>query len=175
MKRQRGYIGGGIVLHNHAGPTSGGNRLAAFDIPVRIVKPALESLSNNITLQDDNDLFYSIAANEEIFMSFNLFMGLTMTVTGVRFTLTGPAGATLIMAYKGAPSTSDYQQTDIFGVGMLFPPANFSKAGAFFTVGAWVKNGANPGVIHLQWAQHTSSASLLAMLAGSQLIVHRIG
>lgn len=138
-------------------------------------KPSDESVTSSTTLQDDNDLSFSIAADEQWVGEFVIFAGSLLSTTGAKTAITVPSGATMQASFQGGSLALNLQQTTTSGAEMTYSPAAFSPAAnATIRVQFWVLNGSTPGTVQLQWAQHTSSGTALTFKKGSYLIASKV-
>lgn len=143
-------------------------------------KQADESVSSadtGTTLQDDDDLLFAIAASEEWVASIEVPVGNALLTTGIKVAVTVPSGATLRVTADiiGDADESVMRTTTISGGEMLFSAAIYTTSGAgILRVSIWVLNSTTPGNITLQWAQHTSSATILTLFKGGFLNAIRI-
>ena len=134
-----------------------------------IRKTADETVNNNSTLQDDDDLKWTVAANEV--WAFNLFLRLTSGATpDLKYNWTGPAGATLHWeeTWGEAPQERGFPSGD-----RIIPCLGLGVYQAVIARGV-VVNGANAGTVQLQWAQNTADASDTKVLANSWIVAHRL-
>jgi len=156
-----------------------GTGVANFGMLVKR-KTADETVTSSITLQDDDHLLFSIAANEEWVMTYEIRVnaaGGSLGTTGVKVAITVPSGATMDLNFFGKADTDT-----VFGgtgnAGSSGTPAfAVTPAGtgsAILRGWAWVLNGANAGSVTLQWAQNASSGSPLVFKKGSFMQATRI-
>lgn len=138
-------------------------------------KTADESVTSSTTLQNDDHLTFSIAANEEWVVDVMLDIGDALSTTGVKLAITAPSGATADMNLMMMPGTSDIAgHTTTPATGFDSGAASHSSTFAIAHVSYWVLNGANAGSITLQFAQSTSSGSAVTLRKGSRMIAHRV-
>lgn len=144
--------------------------------PVVKRKTADESVTSSTTLQNDDHLAFSIAANEEWMATFNLEAGALLTTTGIKLAITFPTGATVITSWFFVDDTAGarYNSATVAGSTLDFIAAIFLGNNAGFTGRIWVLNGANAGTVQLQFAQSTSSGSAVTLKKGSHMVAHRV-
>lgn len=139
-----------------------------------ILKPANEPVSSSTTLQDDDDLKYTLAANETVSFEFVGFIESTSITPDFKYAIIAPSGATGVYSiFNNDPTTANLQywfaRTNFDGA---VPDGTASTNGVIpFSVKGTVTNGSTPGELKIQWAQNTSSATAVAMKQGSALIV----
>lgn len=136
-------------------------------------KTADETITSSTTLQDDDHLTVSIAANQEWVVTFNI-SGSGDSV-GHRVAITVPTGATLEAYGSGVQSGGTTTAGRSTTSGSLIYSLGGSASSTFTShVHARVANGANAGSITLQWAQSSSAAPGTVFYTGSHLVAHRV-
>jgi hypothetical protein len=141
--------------------------------PVAAYKSVAESVTSSITLQSDDALLLQLAANAVYY--FRLKVGYT-AANGTGDLKLGwllPSGA--IMGYalygnSGGSATSGFweSQSSVPAVtGNGATPVSVVMRGAVATT-------STPGVMQLQWCQHTSSATATIVLPGSSLLAWQV-
>lgn len=168
-------------------PTSaGGGTVASGDITdkrqqlagARHVVKVTDQSNTTTTLANDNALLFSIGPSENWIYRIILNCALPITsVTGFKYTLTVPAGAT-IQTYgevRNAPGTSVYSAQ---GTGTV----SFTTVGFSFNaviIEGWVINSSTAGTVTLQWASQGAGTSTVygqnAGLTSSFLQALRMG
>lgn len=144
--------------------------------PMTVVKrkSADETVNGSATVQDDNDLFFAVAAGETWVCEFHLSIT-TGATPDFKFAITVPSGATVtysVLALSGANVAN-------------LNPSRATASGAELTlistpgvidalVRAVVVNGATAGNVQLRWAQNTSDASNTTVEDGSWLRAERL-
>jgi hypothetical protein len=133
--------------------------------PTTIVKSANETVNNSTTLQNDDDLLFSVAANEKwSFISFIFYS--SGTTPDIKFAFTVPSGATIdIVIGVWSTTGSLVDGTSVFtgtggGAGVVRGFCLYGK----------VLVGATPGNVQLQWAQDVLEASNTIVHEGSTII-----
>jgi len=139
---------------------------------VTIRKSADELVTSSTTLQNDDELTFSIGANETyiVHMSVNA----TMSASGsIKYTVTAPSGATCNIGSMGGDAT---------GASAEITNGACSTTGAYGgggtaslqTIDVTITNGMATGNVTLQWAQNASSGTATRVKAGSSLVAYKI-
>ncbi len=131
------------------------------------IKTADETVNGSSTLQDDDHLSFSVAADELIMVECH-FVWDTDTTPNIKFGLTVPAGCTVQWGDSsgfGLPKTES--QTIV--TNSTFETTDLSNHFTYI-----IKVGSTAGTFQLQWAQGTSNASNTVLKEGSYMLVHRI-
>lgn len=125
------------------------------------------SINTNIVLQTIPTLSFNVAAFEEWIGQFVLDVGATLSTTGIKLAVIAPGTIDITSMVIGT-SARVYQRSSVSGT-LLDNVAGSLGAvpDAQAIVSLWLKNGAVPGVVQLQFAQSTSSATALIVRAGS--------
>jgi hypothetical protein len=141
-------------------------------VSVNIVKPADESVANN-TLQNDDDLFFAIGANQT--WSVTLSLGVRASSLGdFQHVFSVPSGAIGQWMDFGAfgAAVSSHAMTTI--ATSLTHGVSSTSEGPLL-VEAAITNGATPGTVQYRWAQFTTDAGTPAIVRqGSQLRARRV-
>lgn len=139
-------------------------------------KTADETVNNSTTLQNDDELLASLAANENVVFMCYIIHTSASGNADIKFAFTVPSGATINWSAPNAHvsvtlSLSNPVVTTTSGTSRSFgsDPAVFSQ----LLVGR-VSNGATSGNLQLQWAQDTATAENTQVKAGSFLLVLRV-
>lgn len=142
-------------------------------------KSADESVNNSTTLQNDDHLAFSIAANEVWAFRAFLYFTIASGNPGIKWTFTVPASCTGFYTAIDGPQNIDS------AAAIAAELTNIAIA----TTRAWgitgvtsdlvifdgvIINGANAGTIQFQWAQNSAVASNLTLKAGSYLDLKRL-
>lgn len=143
--------------------------------PVANKRKAVDETQNNTvnataTLQDDDELFFAIGANETWSFRF-LVQGNANATPDFKFAVTAPGGATCRYGTddpEGATSVANLA----CGVSTGIVAGNTAED--VYEIVGTVVNGATPGNITLQWAQNTANALNSIVRAGSFLEANRI-
>ena len=159
--------------------------LVAADLPAGSVtthtlvrKTADESVTNN-TLQNDDHLTMSIAANEIWIVEFTIFVK-GHTSGDIRVLPTVPTGATgawgvhgLAQAVTSVEGDAHTEGDVAFATGLSLGLAGTSNVVPLF-IHVLVVNGSNAGSVTLQWAQVSTFATATTVLTNSYLLAHKI-
>ena len=145
----------------------------------RAFKTADESVTSSTALQSDDDLFLAVAANEEWFCDFTLFVE-GSTSGDIKLALNIPTSATGVWGVHGLEST------DVANPGSIDVAASVTLSDAstiaLFTAAtptlvilrATVFVAGTAGTIQLRWAQNGSNPTPTTIRAGSNVIGHRL-
>jgi len=139
-------------------------------------KAATEGPVEDDTYQNDDDIAFTILANEE--WAFRMMLLVTTTAAAdfkLRFTQTG-AGASNTYASLEAFRVNALTQAQSFQIetGVVVSYAGVVTSEPLFVNGTFI-SGANPVVIQLQWAQGVNTpADDAFVLEGSFLAAHRM-
>jgi len=129
-------------------------------------KSANETVNNSATLQNDDDLFFSIGANETWTFRFVLFAN-SGTTPDLKAAVSAPSGASCMYAAIDAEAAVTTPQVTTCGTATAMLTGN----GAYdvYEVVGTVVNGATAGTVTLQWAQNTATAANTIVAAGSYM------
>ncbi len=142
-------------------------------------KTADESVTSSTTAQDDDHLFFAVAANEVWF--FECFLVVNGPTAGdIKVGFTVPTGATLLRGIMGldvavtSPS-GDIRVSASTTSGSL-SARNTAGVGTRTTIwiAGTVVNGGTAGNLQLQWAQQVSDGSATTVEVNSWLMGHRV-
>jgi hypothetical protein len=158
--------GSGTVAHSSLS-------ISSLDHHVTIVRKTQdETVNNSNSFQDDDELFFAIAANEIWFGEWWLSVLSVSVNSDFKYQFTAPSGASARYGFASTQSGgwgrvvvgSTPNNLDVLGgVGQAGSGAltyGLVIAGVFI-------NGATPGNIKLQWAQNTQTAEDTKVLANS--------
>lgn len=153
-------------------PTSGA--------PTIVRKTANETVTSSTTLQNDDHLFFAIAANEIWTFECTIFYNADADAPDLLVAFTAPTGATIRYGGIGASLTtapSAATDVDFSSVGAVAPTTlEFGASagdGTLFLKGI-VVNGANAGNVQLQWAQKVSDVNPTRLLTNSFITAHKV-
>lgn len=145
-------------------------------VPKIVVKTADEIVNNSAVLQNDDHLLLALAVNELWVFEFSLFYD-SGTTPDIKFALTIPAGATINRTASGNDAggsirndsttftaSGDVSSHDGQNVGVI----------RHTSLRGWVKCGATPGNLQLQWAQNTANGSDTTLHANSYLMAWKV-
>lgn len=138
-----------------------------------IPKTADETVNDSAVLQNDDHLFFAMAANEAYEVTMLLYITAASGTPDFKGAFSLPAGCTLYGCAIGEDTTGN------FAYARLVAATEFalgSRAETHFigVVKAIVVNGGNPGNFQFQWAQNTQHASDLTLKIYSNLIYHQL-
>lgn len=135
-----------------------------------IVKEADETVNNSTTLQDDDELLFSVAANEV--WQFEGVLNLSAPSDGdIKLTFTGPSGA--VGSFSGVyVDVSGGEDADAAALGTSVSLTSLNN-GRIVKFQGGIHNGANAGSLTLQWAQATALVGDTKVLAGSYIKYQR--
>lgn len=147
-------------------------------LPVIVPKAATEPLTASTTMQNDDELFASVAASATYAVQLHLFHDAD-TTGDIKIGWSGPAGATMnwgaVVAHVNETSsgtvTAVSMQTRI--ISETQDIGGGSSTGTYSVVHGTLITSATAGTLNFQWAQRVSSATATNVRAGSMLILHR--
>lgn len=152
-----------------------GQKLRASDLNVlsRIAfKTSAQTVNNSTTLVNDTQLLIAVPANTNCIFT-SRFLYTSGTTPDIKFGFTYPVGTTgsytLYGIASGGSALNAFHQTET-SVSAL----EGGTAVACTMVGSF-SIGANAGVVQLQWAQNTQTASNTQVLAGSFIRLDQVG
>lgn len=131
-----------------------------------VIKSVDESLTNNATLQNDDELSFTVGANEEWAFRFVLQAN-SATQPDFQFAVGAPGGATCsvgVVDGEGAVTNGN------LGCGVSSGSIAGNGANDVYEVVGTVRNGPTAGAVTLQWAQNASNANTTTVYAGSYLL-----
>lgn len=154
---------------DHTGITGIGDAL------VMVRKASAEIVNGSATVQNDNELFLALAANEV--WEFTLFLWYDSgTTPDIKATFTVPSGATLEWTHQGVDAAGSAQTENATFAATT--ERNFFGNGVgstrFIRITGIVVNGATPGNLQFQWAQNTSNGSNTTVHANSTLKAYKL-
>ncbi|MDO8335635.1 MAG: hypothetical protein Q7T74_02520, partial [Candidatus Saccharibacteria bacterium] len=184
-KNGNAVLGAGITLGNSSATTAGTIRwngsafqgyngsswtsLGSSAVMPFVSKTKIVSETQNIvinptaTLQSDDELSFSIGANET--WNYRFLLHISMNATpDIKFSVSAPVGATCVNG------VSDFENA-ISVANLACGASSGNIAGLTATdvyeVSGSITNGANAGTVTLNWAQNTANAANTIVLAGS--------
>lgn len=142
-------------------------------VPSLTVKPSDQSITSNITLQNDTALSDTVEANA--LYTFNLVLLYIANATArINMQFTGPAGATMQSGMMGFnPGATFGASSRGFGGGVIFD-GNGATVVPLFWQGT-LQTAGTPGTFQFQWAQAVSNGTACTVKAGSSLCLVRAG
>lgn len=137
-----------------------------------IVKSADETLNNDDTLQDDDELKFAVAANE-VWAFIMLPIVNTSTSADFKFTFTIPAGGSIygLTAWMDSSNTTRVLP---FTVAIPFDVGGGGANYISMMLSGVVVNGATAGNVQLQWAQNTAEESDTKVLKNSCILAWKL-
>lgn len=145
------------------------DNLLAIGQHVRIVKTATETVNSSTTLQDDNELLFTVNSGETWAVEMLLFYSSNATAD-FKAVIVATATSTGGWGGQGQNTTGSFIGfNNALGAGI-----NFDGLGQAVKLWAGVIVGATGGTIKLQWAQTTSDPVNTQVLIGSSLVAHRV-
>jgi hypothetical protein len=142
------------------------------------VKASTESVTASTTLQNDDELFTSVAASATYDVRVYLLHS-SGTAGDIKVGWTAPTGSVLTWGVQGAHtgSTSSSQVADVnMQTRTIGETASFgggSSTGTTAVIYGSLTTSTTAGTLQLQWAQDASNATATQVRAGSALIVRR--
>jgi hypothetical protein len=146
-------------------------------IPTVVRKTADETVNNSAVLQNDDHLFFPVAANEVwSFEAILICVGASVNAD-FQFTFTGPAGAT--GGWQARMNTGGVAVATspalALGLGTALPLGGRAGVGGFFVeLLGYIANGTTAGNLRLQWAQNTATPEDNKILTNSFLRERRL-
>jgi len=140
----------------------------------RVLKTADEIVNNSTVLQNDDELFFPIAANKIWEFRF-ILLGIATGGGSFRFAQAVPAGAVLqsrAVAFELDPA-NPLKDSQSSGVGTPII-VHCDNSNRIMVIEGLVVNGANAGNVQLQWCQAVLKAFDTKILRGSCLIAHQL-
>lgn len=132
----------------------------------RVVKKDDETISNDTTLQDDDELFVALQINREYFIELSVFYD-TTAVADLKTDITVPAGASGVKV-SGIWTSGDQATT---AIGSALTHAGTGAVRIFMQY-VQITMGATAGNVQFRWAQNTGEVSNTIIKAGSAMIVY---
>jgi len=151
------------------------NPLYSAGVGLIVPKTANEVVNNSDALQDDDELFFPIAANEVWEAEFIIYaLQGASNAPNFKYAITTPALST-VFYWRVGP---DDAGTLVFQIGIasgsgLSADLN-SGTERVIHIKCLVINGVNAGNVQLQWAQNTATAVATTVKASSNIIAHRV-
>ena len=135
---------------------------------MKIVRKTVdETVNNSNTIQDDDELGLTVAANE-VWIFDTLIIAATLITSDFKFQFSIPTGATLYYQDTGNTSASNaWTQTNI-------PSISAPNDNILLKFRGILINGATAGDIKFRWAQNTATVEDTKVLANSTITFKRI-
>jgi hypothetical protein len=121
------------------------------------------------TLQADDELFFSIGANET--WNYRFLLHITMNATpDIKFSVTAPTGATCVNGFS-----DNENAISVANVACGVSSGNIAGVTAtdVYEVSGSITNGSTAGTVTLNWAQNTANAANTIVRAGSYIEASR--
>ena len=132
-------------------------------------KTADETVNNSSTLQNDDDILASLAANEIVAFRAHIRFNSNGTAD-FKYAFTVPSGATLAFSSANDTTSGFVNETQGSGTAVSLAANTLDSAIEIF---GFVANGGNTGNLQFQWAQDTANVSDTKVLENSHLMVWR--
>ena len=162
----------GTLGHVITGQGVGANPVYAAPAggPTVIRKTADETVNDSDVLQNDDHLFFAIAANEEWIVDMTLFLW-NDSAWDFKWTFVFPVAADVKFGEDLVGVNAGDVVTAGVGKKVSGQTTVMGHAGnpVVYCQHLWVLNGINAGSVQLQWAQDTAFAGNLKVLKGSYL------
>lgn len=143
-----------------------------------LVKPSDESVTSSNTLQDDDDLTFAVAANEEWLFEFVVFMPGGDTAADIKVSLGVPSGADYRWGVQGydldAESDLHMSAARINSVSFLQLGIPGASSLSIFVLRGHIVVDSTPGSVVFRWAQNASSATATTVAKGSYLVARKV-
>lgn len=143
--------------------------------PVWIPKTADESVTSSTTLQNDNELFFAVGANEIWAFDFMLW-GHGPSAANIKVDFSIPTGASARWYGPGYGTGGSFDL-----LGQLSVPTAFPIAMLHSTLEDWIikaegvlVTAGNSGTLQMQWAQNASNGTPTVVAKGSYMRCTRI-
>ena len=143
-----------------------------------ITKEADETVHNNNTLQDDNELLASIEASSKYKFEFCLFTS-TDATADIKVAVTFPTGAWVAWGPVGYEVTGTNYQAMLTSCTYRTASGTPRSHGGggdypFIRMAGLLRVGTTPGNLQLQWAQNTATAVNTTVKADSWLEIWKL-
>lgn len=179
--------GSGISLTTNAGSdsvtitASGGSTVGDMLDYQMVRKTADETVTSSTALQDDNELAFSVGANETWVSDWILAVD-GATAGDIKIAFNSPAGSTgrwYSHTYDVGATTSSGAQihnnnTDLTDGGTSTRGTLGAGVSSTIRISLIIVNGVNAGTVRLRWAQGTSSGTATSVLTNSYLEARRV-
>lgn len=144
-------------------------------LPLTVIKPADESVTSSVTLQNDNDLLASVVANAQYDVECMLnYEGGTQGASDLKAGFTVPSGATLKLCPAYVDTSGNFHiGNNLTGGTTISAGSNGAGVPRTLTMTGTLVVGSTAGTLQLQWAQNTSSGTPTIVHTGSSLTLTR--
>lgn len=138
-----------------------------------VIKSATETVNASATLQADDELLFTMAANTRYRFEFEIFYSST-AAADFKFELDSTGATdptTIVTAYSWmAPGAAgSYTSGVISTINTSVSPVSGTTGDGHILIRGYVLNGADAGDLRLRWAQDTSTAVNTSIYRGSNL------
>lgn len=132
------------------------------------VKTSDETVNNSSTLQDDDELFWSAAANAIYIVTGDIVIN-SGTTPDIKVAWTVPSGTTIdgMYIWNRVPKIAEFDESTTVNFDTSTTDSNL-----LFTM--TVVTSSSAGDVHLQWAQNTMDASDTIVRKGSGFTITRL-
>lgn len=141
---------------------------------IKLVRKSVdESIANNNTPQNDDELFFAMGANE-VWECILLLITYSASVTpDINLAFGLPSGAVLYghacyHDYNGTAQTGTFSGTDVI---CAYASTGIFLIGRFHMI---IVNGSTAGNFQIKWAQRTADATPSTVKANSCLLAHKL-
>lgn len=142
-----------------------------------VVKSADESVTSSTSPQDDDELKFTIGANETWKFEFVVFWWAANSTPDLKVKLNGPASFSNLRAHCSFWNV-DAQTTSVGAwltdYTMTASTNHAAAPDTLLIIRGSVVNGATAGTFVFQWAQMTSSATATTVRKGSYLVASKV-
>ena len=147
-------------------------------LPYYAWKTANESVTSSATLQNDNDLYLTVAANAYYdFACMLAYSGGTIGSSDLKWAWSVPSGTTMAYAIDGVQTSGTSNGTPGFLRGVSGGSAGTNGSGNALSLNmeGTLYTGSASGSVQLEWAQNTSNGTATIVQSGSRLRLRRMG
>lgn len=154
------------------------DELLASMLPDIVTKAVTEPLASSIAMQDDDELFASVAANAVYDVTLHLFHD-AATAADIQIGWAGPASATMnwgaVVAHVSETSsgtvTAVSMQTRL--ISEVQQIGGGASAGTYSIAHGVLITAGTAGTLNFRWAQRVADATATNVRAGSSLTLRR--
>lgn len=139
-----------------------------------VIKSSNENVSSSATLQDDDQLSFSLNANTEYVISGGIFATSTSTQPDIQIGFAVPSGATMDIGYLaqgGTARTAELLETSGSASARISIPANEN---AIIQPFGSVVTSTTGGTLNFKWSQFSSNATATTVKQGSFITVSEV-
>lgn len=158
----------GNVVGTGSSQVAVGNHTHAGSNVISAIKGADETVNNSITFQNDDDLTFSVAANDEWLVVYHLFVN-SGTTPDIKFQFSVPTSASYQFV-NDATFIAGISPANAMAEDTAFSVETSSGTLDHVLIIVKFLIGANAGSVVLQWAQSVQDVSDTKVLRGSGLI-----